>query len=189
MKIIRRVYVALSQNMFFLCKHLIFFRKGHFYQAMPADLRWEGSPFPPNRVKTTPKSILWFLFGNPLVSHLVNQLCSFWSCSCLPNGKLAHLKCFPSGKKSFLLFPKWGETWLSSRVQSIRTKLAWLNMNYISSEIWTKSDSFSHEAHFSCWLDLAIEQSIKYTNKTCLIKQESDFERNLVGIWLIFEWS
>ena len=100
MKIIRRVYVALSQNMFFLCKHLIFFRKGHFYQAMPADLRWEGSPFPPNRVKTTPKSILCFIFGNPLVSHLVNQLCSFWSCSCLPNGKLAHLKYFPIREKN-----------------------------------------------------------------------------------------
>ena len=76
-----------------------------------------------------------------------------------------------------------------SKAKSIPTELAWLNMNYILSEIWSKSESFSHEAHFSCLLDLAIEQSKKYTNKTCLIEQESDFEGNMVGIWLIFAWS
>ena len=34
--------------------------------------------------------------------------------------------------------------------------------------------------------DLAIEQSTKYTNKTCLIEHKFDFERNMVKIWLIF---
>ena len=77
-------------------------------------------------------------------------------------------------------------SWLLSKAKSIPTKLAWLNRNQILREKWTESGSFSHEAHFSCYMGLAIKQGKKYTNRTCLIEHELDFERNMTKIWLIF---
>ena len=151
----------------FLCNHFIFFRKGHFYQAMPADLRWDRSPPPtPELVEENTKMNLvfpiWetscFPFGKQVTHFLLKFLFAKWKsckfkmfsirdktlssisqmvtqrqtgspmvktfqgvfpvmdkyenhkkCICHPIAK--HLRCFLLRKKTFLLFPKWGESY------------------------------------------------------------------------------
>ena len=87
MKFIRSVYVALLQNMFFSYNHFNFFRKGHFYQAMPADLRCERS-FPPplkqdeDNTEMNPVLPIWetafFPFWKPVRHFLVKFLFAKW---------------------------------------------------------------------------------------------------------------
>ena len=53
-------------------------------------------------------------------------------------------------------------SWLLRNAKGLPTYLAWLNINHISSGIWSKSDSYSHEAHFHAiwaWL-LSMAKSI-----------------------------
>ena len=76
--------------------------------------------------------------------------------------------------------------WLSMKAKRIQREFALFNMNYIPSEIRSKSESFLHKAHLSCFIDLAVEKGKKDINRICLIEKELNSERNTVKIWLIF---
>ena len=54
------------------------------------------------------------------MAYFENQLHTFWSSSCLPNGKLAHLECYPLGKKSFYCSPN-GNRVLYTRRPMVKT--------------------------------------------------------------------
>ena len=78
--------------------------------------------------------------------------------------------------------------WLSMKAKRIQREFALFNMNYIPSEIRSKSESFLHKAHLSCFIDLAIRKGKWIYTELGSLNMNWILSKNMVKIWHLFGW-